>query len=53
MPRPTPSDYVTSPKAMMAYATVDVARPFVLPKGDDGMPRPTSLDRMCCQKAVM
>ena len=23
------------------HATPDVVRPFVLPKGDDGMPRPT------------
>ena len=53
MPRPTPSDYVTSPKAMMAYATVDVVRPFVLPKGDDGMKRSTSFDPVCSPKAMM
>ena len=27
------------------HATPDVVRPCVLPKGDDGMPRPTSFDR--------
>ena len=25
----------------------------VLSKGDDGMPRPTSFDRVCCPKAMM
>ena len=33
--------------------TPDVIRLCVLPKGDDGMPRPTSLDRVCCPKAVV
>ena len=35
------------------HATPDVVRPCVLPKGDDGMPRPTSSDRVCCPKAAM
>ena len=35
------------------HATPDAVRPFVLPKGDDGMPCPASFDRVCCPKAVM
>ena len=35
------------------HATPDAVRPFVLPKGDDGMPRPMSYDLVCCPKAVM
>ena len=35
------------------HAMPDVVRPFVLPKGDDGIPRPTSFDRVCCPKAMM
>ena len=31
----------------------DVVQRCVLPKGDDGMPRPTSFDRVCCPKAMM
>ena len=31
----------------------DVVQPCGLPKGVDGMPRPTSFDRVCCPKAVM
>ena len=35
------------------HATPDVVRPCVLPKGDVGMPRQTSFDRVCFPKAVM
>ena len=35
------------------HATPDVVRPCVLPKGGDGMPRPTSSDRVCCPRAMM
>ena len=35
------------------HATPDVVRPCVLPKGDDGMPRPTSFDNVFCLRAVM
>ena len=35
------------------HATPDVVRPCVLSKGHDGMPRPTSFDRVCYQKAMM
>ena len=35
------------------HATPNAVRPFVLPKGDDGMPYPASFDRVCCLKAVM
>ena len=35
------------------HATPDVVQPCVLPKGDDGMPRPTLSYRVCCPKAVM
>ena len=45
--RPT----VYAVKGRRWHATPDVVRPCVLPKGDDGMPRPTSLDRVCCAKA--
>ena len=31
----------------------DVLRPYVLPKGDDIMPHPTSFDQVCCLKAVI
>ena len=37
----------------VCHATPNVVRQFVLPKGDDGMPRPTSFDRMCRPKAMM
>ena len=47
--RPT----VYAVKGRRWHATPDVVRPFVLPKGDDGMPRPTSLERVCCPKAMM
>ena len=35
------------------HAMPKAVRPFVLPKGDDGMPCPASFDRVCCQKAMM
>ena len=35
------------------HATPDVVRLFVLLKGDDGMPRVTSFDRVCCLKVEM
>ena len=35
------------------HATPAVVRPFVLPKGDDRMPRPMSFFRVCCPKALM
>ena len=35
------------------HATPDVVRLCVLPKGDDGMPRPTSFDSVCFPKAMM
>ena len=35
------------------HAMPEAVRPFVLPKGDDGMPCPASFDRVCCQKAMM
>ena len=34
-------------------ATPDVVRLCVLLKGDDGKPRLTSFDRVCCLKAEM
>ena len=34
-------------------ATPDAVRQFLLPKGDDGMPRPELFDRVCCSKDVM
>ena len=69
MPRQTPFDRVCPKAMMACHArrrstvcaaqrrwwhaTPDVVRPCVLPKGDDGMPRPTSLERVCCPKAMM
>ena len=38
---------------LLWHAPPDVVRSCVLPKGDDGMPRPTSIDCVCCTKAVM
>ena len=35
------------------HATPDVVRPYVLPKGNDGMTRSMSLDRLCCPRAMM
>ena len=35
------------------HAMPDVVRPCVLPKDDDGMPRPTLFDSVWCPKAVM
>ena len=35
------------------HATSDVVPPCVVPKGDDGMARLTSFDRLCCLKVVM
>ena len=32
---------------------LDVFRPCVLPKGDAGMPRLTSFDRVCCPKVML
>ena len=32
------------------HATPDVVRPCMLPKGDNGMPRPTSFDRFVLPK---
>ena len=69
MPRPTTADRLCCQRAKMAcharrrstvcaakrrrwHATPDAVRPCV-PKGDDGMPRPTSLERVCCPKAMM
>ena len=31
----------------------DVFRSCVMPKGDDGIPRPTSFDSVCCPRAVI
>ena len=45
--RPT----VYAVKGRRWHATPDVVRPCVLQKGEDGMPRPTSFDRVCCPKA--
>ena len=70
MPRPTLSDRVCCPRAMMAWharrrsticavqgrwwhATPDVVWLSVLPNGDDGVPRPTLFDRVCCPKAMI
>ena len=69
MPRQTPFDRVCPKAMMACHArrrstvcaaqrrwwhaTPDVVRPCVLPKGDDGMPRPTSFNCVCCPKAVM
>ena len=66
MPRPTLSDRVCCPRAVM-HATPYIAdrvccprevmschvRPCVLSKGGDGMPRPTSSDGLCCTKAII
>ena len=38
---------------LLWHAPPDVVRSCVLPKEDNGMPRPTSFDRVCCTKAVM
>ena len=35
------------------HAPPDVVRSCVLPKGDNGMTRSMSFDRVCCIKAVM
>ena len=35
------------------HATSDVVQLFVLPKGDDGMPRATSFDRLCFPKVML
>ena len=35
------------------HATLDVVRSCVLPKGDDGMPRASSFDCVCCPMAMM
>ena len=35
------------------HTTLDVVQPCVLPKGDNGMPRPTSFDQLCYPKAMM
>ena len=35
------------------HATPNFVGPCLLSKGDDGMPHPTSFDRVCCPKAVM
>uniref|UniRef100_A0A494GA82 Uncharacterized protein n=1 Tax=Solanum lycopersicum TaxID=4081 RepID=A0A494GA82_SOLLC len=41
-------------QARLCHATPDVIRPCVLSKGGgDGMPRPTSFDRVCHQWAMM
>ena len=37
----------------LCAGTSDDGRPFVLSKGYDGMPRPTTADRLCCQRAKM
>ena len=39
--------------ARLCHATPDIVRPCVLSKGGDGMPRPTSFDRVCHQWAIM
>ena len=69
MPRPTSSDRVCCPRAVM-HAKPDIAdrvccprevmschaqrcRPRVLSKGGDVMPCPTSFDHVCYPKAVM
>lgn len=43
MPPPTSYDHVCCQRAILTYETPDVVRPFILSKGDDGMP---SLDIM-------
>ena len=35
------------------HATLDFIRPCVMSMGHDGMPRPTSFDRVCVPKAMM
>ena len=52
MPRSTLFDRVCYPKVMFARH-VGVVRPFVLPKEDDGMPRPMSSDYVYCPREVM
>ncbi|MBQ2124130.1 MAG: hypothetical protein II200_09145 [Bacteroidaceae bacterium] len=47
--RPT----VYAVKGRRWHATPDDGRPSMLSKGEDGMPRPTSFDRVCCKKAKM
>ena len=39
--------FVIAAQGRLCHVTLDVIRPFVLFKGDDGMPRPTSFDRVC------
>ena len=38
---------------LLWHAPPDVVRSSMLPKGNDGMPRLTSFDRMCCPRAVI
>ena len=40
-------------RGLFWHAPPDVVRSCVLPKGDNGMPRLTSFDRVCGIKAVM
>ena len=40
-------------QGLLWHAPPDVVRSSVLPKGNDGTPRLTSFDRVCCTKAVM
>ena len=38
---------------LLWHAPPDVVRSCVLPKGDNGMPHPTSFDRVCYPKTMM
>ena len=52
MPRHTLFDRCAA-QGRLWHATPDVVRPFMVSKGDDGMPCPMSFDRLCCPKAMM
>ena len=47
------SPTVCAAQGRCVYATPNVVRPCVLPKGGEVMPCLTSFDRVCCPRAVM
>ena len=40
-------------QGLRRHATLDFVRPCVVSTGHDGMPHPTSFDRVCCPKVMM
>ena len=51
MSRPTSSDHLYNPRAMIACMH-NVVQVYMLSKGDCGMPRPTLSDRVSCLRAM-